>query len=310
MNQKPSVKVAVFGASNVDIMGFPHQPLLYGDANVGTSVTMPGGVGRNIAENLTRLGLQVELFSFFGTDPLSDYLKTSCAALGISIGHCTTIPHATTATFLAVMDHQNDLALGISAMDLYENLKPEDLNPFWNHFPDFDYIVLETNFHSELLQEIVRHKGKAKLVLDTVSGKKAKRAEAVLSDLYLLKTNLLEAKMLLHKSPDDNLQPASLVQQLLDKGVEQVCITLGKEGVVFGNSLHIAQLAPIPSKIVNTVGAGDSFVAGLIYADALGLNLADLARHGMAAAAITVQHHGAVSPHMHVENLNKTLETT
>jgi len=156
----------------------------------------------------------------------------------------------------------------------------------------------------------VRHKGKAKLVLDTVSGKKAMRAEAVLSELYLLKTNLLEAKMLLHKSPDDNLQPASLVQQLLDKGVEHVCITLGKEGVVFGNSLHIAQLAPIPSKIVNTVGAGDSFVAGLIYADALGLNLADLARHGMAAAAITVQHHGAVSPHMHVENLNKTLETT
>jgi pseudouridine kinase len=92
MNQEPSVKVAVFGASNVDIMGFPHQPLLYGDANVGTSVTMPGGVGRNIAENLTRLGLQVELFSFFGTDPLSDYLKNSCTALGISIGHCTTIP--------------------------------------------------------------------------------------------------------------------------------------------------------------------------------------------------------------------------
>ena len=307
MNQKPSVKVAVFGASNVDIMGFPHQPLLYGDANVGTSVTMPGGVGRNIAENLTRLGLQVELFSFFGTDPLSDYLKTSCAALGISIGHCTTIPHTTTATFLAVMDHQNDLALGISAMDLYENLKPEDLNSFWNHFPDFDYIVLETNFHSELLQEIVRHKGKAKLVLDTVSGKKATRAEAILSDLYLLKTNLLEAKMLCHLPLDNEIEPSKLVHLLMSKGIENVCITMGKDGAIYCNVAQFGQLNPIKSVIVNTVGAGDSFVAGMIYADALGQDLKNIVRYGMGAAAITVNFSGAVSPYLNPEKISKVI---
>ncbi len=51
--------ICVIGASNVDITGFTKKKLVYKDANIGSMKTSPGGVGRNIAENLHSLGLDV-----------------------------------------------------------------------------------------------------------------------------------------------------------------------------------------------------------------------------------------------------------
>ncbi len=305
--QNISAKVAVFGASNVDIMGFPKRPLIFGDANVGYSITSPGGVGRNIAENLKRLLFDVTLISFFGDDALSEYLINSCKKLGLPIENSLFLKEEATATFLAIMDHQNDLAVGISAMEIYEKITPLHFNTNFENLRHYDYFVLETNFKSDVMSFISSHKGNSKLVLDTVSGKKALRAQSILSEVYLLKTNLLEAKMLCNIALDKIIDPQFLVETLLLKGVENVFITMGKEGVIYGNNEIIDRQKSIPSEIINTVGAGDSFVSGMIYADALGLSIHDKAKYGMAAAAITVQYNGAVSPEMTIENLNKKL---
>ena len=300
--------IAIFGASNVDVMGFPINPLIFGDANVGTSVTAPGGVGRNIAENLTRLEMKVELVSVFGDDPLSEYLIKSCKKLGLSIKHSLRLENKATASFLAVMDHQNDLAVGISAMDIYENIPLKIFQRAFDTIPPTDYLVLETNFQTEILEFIASKKENSKLIMDTVSGKKAIRAIPILGDLYMLKTNLIEAKMICDIPIEKIVLPELLIETLLNKGVQNVFITMGKDGVIYGNKNGIEHQNPIPSSVKNTVGAGDSFVSGIIYADALGLPMAEIARYGMAAAAINVKYNGAVSPEMNVKNLTQPLK--
>ncbi len=57
-------------------------------------------------------------------------------------------------------------------------------------------MVLETNMPANILTTIVENLPDKKYILDTVSGDKAMRSKAILSSLYILKTNLLEAKIL------------------------------------------------------------------------------------------------------------------
>ncbi|WP_422487302.1 PfkB family carbohydrate kinase [Gudongella sp. DL1XJH-153] len=61
-------KVAVIGGINMDIAGFPHGQLIPGDSNPGKTMLSPGGVGRNIAENIALLGNRVEMYSVVGDD--------------------------------------------------------------------------------------------------------------------------------------------------------------------------------------------------------------------------------------------------
>jgi sugar/nucleoside kinase (ribokinase family) len=50
-------------------------------------VVVPGGVGRNIAENLARLGTQVHLVSAVGADALGDELLAATAAARVDVGN-------------------------------------------------------------------------------------------------------------------------------------------------------------------------------------------------------------------------------
>jgi pseudouridine kinase len=305
MDEHP--KVTVIGASNVDITGFTKHELIYKDANIGTMKTSAGGVGRNIAENLSKLDFDVNLVSIFGDDPLSDFIVNHNIDVGINVSESLFLKNASTSTFIAIMDSHNDLALGISAMDIYDDIDTEKLLSKQQK-KQADYVVLETNFDEKTLQSAVKLFPDSKIVLDTVSGKKAMRALPVLAHLFILKTNLLEAEMmsgLQAKSPEGY---PKLVQWFLDNGVKNVFITLGKEGVIYGNAVKIAHQSSIPSTVINTIGAGDSFVSGLIYADNLDKDIDQCARYGMAAASITVGHNEAVSPDMSVINIERTIE--
>jgi pseudouridine kinase len=303
-----TIKISVFGASNVDITGYTKATLIYKDANIGTMKTTSGGVGRNIAENLQRLQFDVELFSVFADDPLSDFLINDCNKKQLKIDRSLIVKDSSASTFIAIMDEHNDLALGISAMDLYDTINE---NKFIDKLPaklESIYTVLETNFSSNILQNIIKKYPEQRFVLDTVSGKKALRAIPLLHNLYILKTNLLEAEMISGMKIKTEQDLKKLTGYFIDKGVKKVFITLGKDGVIYGDAKGIYHKTSIASKIINTIGAGDSFVAGLIYADAQNKNIHELAQYGMAAAAITVQHTEAVHPGMSPEELTKIIK--
>ncbi len=301
-------KLCVVGASNIDITGFTRDKLIYQDANIGSMKTSSGGVGRNIAENLVRLGFDVNLISVFGDDPLSSYIIDSCRNLNIRIDDSLFLKNSSAATFLAIMDEHNDLAVGISAMGVYNKISDDFILSKLETLQAADLVVLETNMPKKILQTIVNHAPDKKYVVDTVSGKKALRVKDILSKLYILKTNLLEAQMLSDIKVENESDYDRLIQFFLNKGVKNIFITLGKDGVVYGNHQLIHMKKPIVSVVVNTIGAGDSFVAGLICADALGLDIDKMAIYGMASASINVAHELAVSPEMKLENIRKIIE--
>ncbi len=299
--------ITVFGAANADITGFVKDTLIYKDANIGRMHISAGGVGRNIAQNLQHLGFQVQFTGVFGDDPLSRFLIDDCRDKHLDISKSLFLENQPAATFLAIMDEHNDLAVGISAMTLYDDLHT-DL--FISNLPESlksEYIVLETNFSADILKQIVQKYQAAKFVLDTVSGKKALRALPVLKHLYILKTNLLEAQMMSGLQGQSPKDLEKLVRFFIGQGVKKVFITLGKDGVIYGDAKSILHKKAIPSRVVNTIGAGDAFVSGLVYADYHQKTLSEMADYGMAAAAITVQSTAAVSNELTIDHLQKLL---
>ena len=75
-------RIAVVGGANMDIGGFPDGRLRLEDSNPGRVHLSVGGVGRNIAENAARLGLDVSLISAIGGDPNGRMLLEDCRQKG------------------------------------------------------------------------------------------------------------------------------------------------------------------------------------------------------------------------------------
>lgn len=302
-------KICVIGASNVDITGFTKNKLVYKDANIGSMKTSAGGVGRNIAENLHSLGLQVELISVFGDDPLSQYLINSCKDLELNILNSLFLKNSHASTFIAVMDENNDLAVGISAMNIYDDISEKFIISKLDVINEADFVVLETNMPENILNTIIEKLPNKKYILDTVSGKKTLKAKSILSNLYILKTNLLEAEMLSNIKVETDADLEKLVQFFINEGVRNIFITLGEDGVIYGNNKLIKKQEAIVSEVLNTIGAGDAFLSGVIFGDTLKKDIHEVARYGMACAAINVRHDSSVSPDMKHKYILQMLET-
>jgi len=298
--------VTVFGAANTDLVGFPETGLVFSDSNKGRIKMLPGGVGRNIAENLARLRQHVSLVSVLGDDVFKDFLLQQADEAGIDMSEAVILQGQSSAVFSAILNRNNDLAVAIADMKIYDQLSPE---VFYKDFPSLDradFAVLETNFPSSVLDYLVNRFPEKKWILDTVSGDKAKRAEPVLPQLFALKTNLLEAEVITGISAKtSDYRP--MVEYFLNEGVQHVFITLGKEGVIYGTREKIEYQPPVPAKVVNTIGAGDAFLSGVIFGFIQGLPLRDVARLGLITAGLTVQSEKVVSPDISPERILQKL---
>ncbi len=114
--------------------------------------------------------------------------------------------------------------------------------------------------------------------------------EAVrLCDLFLPSLDELSALTGLH-SPD------ALLDWSHAQGARQVVLKLGAEGALVSDGQQRSHLPPVPAQAVDATGAGDCFAGNLLARLCRGEGLAQAARYANAAAALSVQRHGAVDP--------------
>ena len=143
---------AVVGGVNVDIGGQSYAPLVARDSNPGRVRISLGGVGRNIAHNMSLLGVDVRLLTAFGDDLHAQRVAASCGELGIDISHALQVPGGTTSTYLFLNDVDGDMALGLSDMDICERITPAYLASNLSLLNNAQVIVADTNIPAESLQ--------------------------------------------------------------------------------------------------------------------------------------------------------------
>ncbi len=282
-------KVIVVGGITTDITGFPNRALVLGDSNPGRVRMSEGGVGRNIAENLIRMGFDVELICAMGGDAYCEAHIAAAREIGLSLKNAVRVENGRSGVYLCLCDENGDMFAALNDMDeIFSALTPETVN--MDAVNGADLCVIDANLPKETLLFIAKN-AKVPVMADSVSAAKAGRLKETLNYLYAIKPNLIEAEALTGKT-----SPEGAADALLAMGVKKVFLSLGALGIYYAdeNERGIASVKPVKAK--NATGAGDSATAALCAGFLAGLSAEGCARLAARVGALTVQSETAVSP--------------
>ena len=293
--------VYVIGAVNMDLSGTPSGELRMGDSNPGKITMSPGGVGRNIAENLRLLGRKVSLITIMGEDTYADVIREHCLSAGIDLQYSFIDPLGRTSAYLCINEQNGDLSAAVSDMTICDGLTPARLEPLLPVLNRGSMVIADANLPEETLAWIAK-KITVPVAADPVSVSKAPRLLPLLSRLTLLKPNIPEAELLTGVTIRGDLNLSRAADALHRLGVKRVYISLGSRGVWADDVREGGMLIPCaPGTIVNTTGCGDAFVAAAADAFLNGLDTMEAARRALAASAICAEDNAAVSPKLSQE---------
>ena len=278
----------VVGGANMDVKARSARPVVPGTSNPGRAVRSPGGVGRNVAENLARLGTPTVLVAAVGPDALGDELVAATSAAGVDVRLVRRVA-SRTGTYVAVLDDVGELVVAVSDMAATEALTPSDVRAAESVITGSSLVVLDGNLSRAALTaswDLAVEAG-VPVVLDPVSVPKA----AALADL------LDGTRPLFAVTPNlDELAVLGDSVDLLARGVELVWVRAGVEGSRLISRDGSTRLPSSPADVVDVTGAGDAMLAAFCHGVLSGDDPVTAARLGHAAAALTVAVPDTVRP--------------
>lgn len=287
--------ISVIGGANVDLSATLNDAFIAADSNPGHIEVGYGGVARNIAHNLSLLGARTQLLTVFGGDLFGGLLHDYCKQQGIDVHLSERGSNLRTGIYLCINNHGGEMIAAVADTEAARAITPEWLAKRSGDINVSDYIVADTNITEDAIRWLMENVTMP-LFIDGVSSTKAHRVVNALKKcklpyLHSLKLNLKEALAVTQSTTY-----AEAAQKLLNMGVAHVYITMSGEGVYCRNAAEEWLFPSLPGDIVNTTGAGDAFLAGVVYAHAKGIPFPQTAQYGLMAARATLMSTKAVNP--------------
>lgn len=304
--------VAVVGAANIDICAAPDDALELHDSNPGQVGVSPGGVARNIAENLSRLGVDARLVSAVGDDDFGNLLLQQGRAAGIDMNAVQQLENRATSAYVSVLDGSGDMHVAVNDMSIVDDLQPDQLQEHEAMLRQAGVVVLDTNLPQASLDYLASALPDQLLFVDTVSVTKAPRIAPCLAAIHTLKAGRAEAEALSGLRCRGKRQLAQAARWFHDQGVQRVFISLGKQGVFYSDG-ELGGLEPVSATAPDTVnanGAGDAMFAAIACCWLGRQTLRDTVRFAMCAASFTMSHPATINPDISVASLTKHMAAT
>ena len=287
----------VVGGVNVDIGGRSFAPLVEADSNPGTVQLSLGGVGRNIAHNMSLLGTDVRMLTAFGDDVHGQRVAASCAELGIDASHACRVTGGTTSTYLYLTDEKGEMALAVSNMEICKKITPAYLAANLSLLQNAQLVIADCNIPQESLIYLAEN-CTVPLFCDPVSTVKAEKLRPILNKIHTLKPNRLEAELLSGVKINSVEDVAKAADKLLELGVHRLFISLGSDGIYAAMDDQRLHMPNLPGTMVNTTGCGDAAMAAIGWAYLEGMDLRETARAGLAAGVIAMESTETINPAM------------
>ncbi|MBE7184822.1 MAG: winged helix-turn-helix transcriptional regulator [Methylobacterium mesophilicum] len=288
-------RITVIGGAVLDRKYHARRELIFGTSNPMQGSRSFGGVARNVAENLARLEADVLFVSIVGDDEGGRALLAHLGSLGADVSQVLSTSERPTAEYAAILGPDNDLALGIADMDVFDLFQPSHIERVWPHLAASSWVFLDCNLPAETIGTLFARKPSARfrLAIDTVSTPKAAKLPSELSAIDLLFTNRDEARAILGVTRGN---AEDLAATLRERGVAQVLVTMGAEGYVLATEDGISYHEPVPADPVDITGAGDAMIAGTLSRLLAGDPLPQAARTGALLATLTTESRSSVHP--------------
>lgn len=270
----------------MDLAGHTAHRARRGTSTPGRVALSAGGVGRNVAENLARLGCPVKLLGVLGDDLLSRWLLERTESAGVDVGSLRIIAGGTPGVYLSILE-RGELDRAVADPGAMETLDRAAAESLLNGaFPDPAnppaLLVLDTNPTVSALQGALDWalERRVPVLVEPVSVEKSRRLPGLRGRVDFLTPNTGEAR--------DLLRAVSGAGSALE--VSSWIVTRGAAGAaLFRARQGYTRLFPAPAAdVVNVNGAGDAFVAALACGIVTGHSLDESIRMGLRAGALTV----------------------
>lgn len=299
--------IIAIGGANVDRKFHIDGTVQYGTSNPAYLTESVGGVARNIAENLGRLGNTVKLITTFGQDQDANMIQQVSNGF-INFDLSETLPDRKTGSYSAVLDSNGELVLAMADMGIYDYLLPNLLMKHEAAIINAKCIIVDLNCPKETLiylQDVVS-KRNTPFIIVPVSSPKMKNMPNDLKGVSYFICNRDEAEMYLNTEIINELDYEKAIKGLLEQGAENVVITLGSQGVIAGNKKEIKRFPAYEvTHIEDVTGAGDAFVSAVVHGVLHGEDFFDAVQFGLYNSAKTLEIDKTVRENLSINELEK-----
>ena len=287
-------KICVVGSSNMDLVTYTPRLPKMGETLQGSRFQMGfGGKGANQAVMAAKLGAEVLMVTKLGDDIFGKDTLHNYETLGFDTRHVLFTDKASTGVAPIWVDEtigNNAIIIVPGANDL---LSPADVEAARGAIAQAQIVLCQWEVPLETSLAALRI-GRAEGVMTMFNPAPMRTdlpAEAfALSDIFC--PNESETELLTGMTVETLAQAEDAAQILLERGVQNVILTLGERGCLLVNREEV-QHVPAPSvKAIDTTGAGDAFCGSLAYFLASGFSMVDTMSRANVVAASSVQHPG------------------
>ena len=293
MTRAKSAEILCIGSVLWDVIGRSASHMRHGSDVPGRISRLPGGVAMNIAMTLVRFGMTPVLLSAIGRDPEGDELARACTGLGMNTAHLYRSDDLPTDRYMAV-EGANGLIAAIADAHSLEAAGAKILRPLTdgtlgsNATPFQGCVALDGNLTRALLEEIAQSPAfaRADLRVAPASPGKAERLLPFLTHARAtLYVNLEEAGLLCQAEFATSQEAAA---GLLERGALRVLVTDGGKSATEADASGALTQTPPEVLVTRVTGAGDTFMAAHIAAEAGGADRPAALHRALHAAATYV----------------------
>ena len=294
--------VICIGAAFVDELFHTKEEMIMGSTVPASVTKSAGGVSRNIAHQLALLGVDVQLISVFGNDSDGDWLKQTCTNAGVKLD-ASINREGLSGKYTAILNLDASLFTGFLTNAATSLITSQHLEKQKALLQTASYLLADANISvdaGEWLLAFTNETG-IPLILEPVSVPPARKFKDVnLSGLHLVTPNENELPVLCSEKA---LFTQHQIEELINKGVENVWLHHGKLGSAIYNKERSITLHAPEIEIVDCTGAGDGSLSGFILGKTLGKEDVDCLKLAHTLSAEILQVNGAIATHLNQQKL-------
>ncbi|MEW5961562.1 MAG: carbohydrate kinase family protein [Chloroflexota bacterium] len=282
--------VLVIGAAGIDSKGRSATPLTPNTSTPGTVRVSVGGTARNVADNLTRLGVRSVLLSALGSDGSGRRVLTNAAEVGINTDYLIISHDYHTAAYVAILDETGNLVMSVDDMEILSLITPQVINRRRGLIRNAAMIIIDSNLSEATIASLFKVAGRYQVPIcaDPASATLAPRLKPYLSTIYMITPNVTEAQVLSGQSIRDEDEALAAARKLVNIGVEIAIITLAEAGVVYATAGDSGHVPAVATELVDSTGASDALTATVVFGMLNDIPIDEAVRLGASAAALTL----------------------
>jgi len=309
MSNTTSPCAVVIGGASIDIKGRVQKPLVPLTSNPGRIRISVGGVARNVAENLARLGISTTLLSAVGDDEQGARILEETARGGVDTSEIIVSAEQRSGAYIAIQDSDGLLTAGVSDMGIIDLITPRCIYAHRRLINQSQVMVLDGSLRPRAIRSALAAAKRAGIpaCADPTSVSLAPRFKPHLAELTLITPNVTEAEVFCEREIADREDAMAAAAHLVSLGVEMAIITLGAEGVCYATSDQRGYVPAIKCDVVDFTGAGDAMTAAVVFGLLNDMPLDEAVRLGVSAATLSLKCEDTVCPDLSLDRLYQQL---